>query len=209
VWVALAASVASALMTTPIAAAGESPAVAERVHARAAVPNEARKIGEVRLVEQGSTTVVQTVLATRVITRAVAEIRQKEERNWPPDRDGHADMERYVAALEQAATKLRQEFPPADARSIDDAERRSRLLIELRADSSSAEIVIAEFEVLNTSAPYEPTVSRVFAKLALSRAYVLENMRLILADAFRVPESDLGRLGPLGPLVPLDLGAPP
>ena len=46
---------------------------------------------------------------------------------------------------------MRQELPPADARSIDDAERRSRLLIELRADSSSAEIVIAE----DSAAPLE------------------------------------------------------
>jgi hypothetical protein len=112
-------------------------------------------------------------------------------------------MESYMTALEQAATTLRQELPPADARSIDDAERRVRLLIELRADSSSVEVVIAEFEVHDASAPYEPTVSRVFANLSLSRAYVLENMRLILADAFRVPESDLWRLGPLGPLDPV------
>jgi len=211
VGVALAASVALAFALTiaPIAAAGESPAVDERVYARTAVPDEARKIGEVRLVERGSTTLVQTVIATRVITRAVAEIRQKEERNWPPERVGHADMERYVTALERAATTLRQELPPADARSIDDAERRVRLLIELRADSSRTEIVIAEFQVRDASAPYDPTVSRVFANLALSRAYVLENMRLILADAFRIPESDLGRLGPLGPLAPLALGSPP
>ena len=194
--------VASVLMLAPIAAAGDAVPGAERVHARAAVPDEARKIGEVRLVERGSTTVVQTVLATRVITRAVAEIRQKEERNWPLDRDGHSDMRRYVDALEEAAATLRQALPPADARSIDDPERRVRLLIELRADTSSTEVVIAEFESRDASAPFEPTPKRLLATLPLSRAYVLENMRLILADAFRLPEADLGRLGPLGPLAP-------
>jgi hypothetical protein len=196
------ATVTSALLLAAIATAGDPPPVVERVHARAAVPDEARKIGEVRLIERGSTTVVQTVLATRVIARAVAEIRQKEERDWPLDRDGHSDMRRYVDALEQATAILKQELPPADARSIDDPERRVRLLIELRADSSSTELVIAEFQARDASTPYEPTVSRVLATLSPSRAYVLENMRLILADAFQLPEADLGRLGPLGPLAP-------
>jgi hypothetical protein len=198
----MSATLAAALMLAAIATAGDAPPLAEHVHARAAVPDEARKIGEVRLIERGSTTVVQTVLATRVITRAVAEIRLKDERNWPLDSDGHADSKRFVEALEQGAATLRKELPPADARSIDDPERRVRLLIEFRADSSSTEVVIAEFESRDASTPYEPTVSRVLATLSLSRGYVLENMRLILADSFRVSEADLGRLGPLGPLAP-------
>ena len=36
--------------------------------------------------------------------------------------------------------------------------------------------------------------------VALGRPYVVRNMRLILSDAFHVPEADVDQLAPLGPI---------
>lgn len=170
------------------------------VHARTAVPDEARKLGEVKLITRGTSTVVQSVLVTRVLPRAVAEIRLKEEANWPVGSVGRDDMQRYVAALEEAATTLRAELGPADARTAADEERRVPLLIEFRVDDVVAEVAIATFEPKDSGSPFDPMSIRILATPALARPYVLANMRLILADAFRVSTDDLARLGPLGPL---------
>lgn len=162
----------------------------DRVHARHVVPNAVRRQGEVRLVERGEATVVQTLLATRVLARAVAEIRKKEERNWPPDRPGHEDAHRYVAALETATGTL-------EAAAGDD-DRRLHLLIEFVATADGGGVTIGEW-VPDPDDEDEPLSARPIATVAVGRDYLLRNMRLILADAFDVDESEVGRLGPLGP----------
>jgi hypothetical protein len=194
------------LLAAPgVATAAEPSGAVERVIARAAVPDEARKVGEVRLVERDGMVAVDTVLVTRVIERVVAEIRQKEERSWPPDSPERADMERYTGALVEAASELRSRVPLADARSVDDADRRIRLLIEFRADAAHAEVELATFESTESVAPdsqFDPRGRHSLVTLTLDRAYVLRNMRLILADAFHLPERDVGSLGALGPAAP-------
>jgi hypothetical protein len=195
-----AVALAAAGLTVGVAFAADPAASTDKVYARAAVPDEARKVGEVKLLERDGTTVVETVLSTRVIERVVAEIRLKEEQNWPPGSEGRADMERYVAALTDAAHLLRARIPPADARNIDDPERRAHLVIDFRADATRADVELADFDTADASTPFDPGVRRSLATLNLGRAYVLRNMRLILADAFHRPESDLSSLGPLGPV---------
>ena len=191
---------AALLVATPSIAATDVAPERDVVHARAPVPDEARKIGEVRLVTRGETTVVQTVIATRVLTRVVAEIRAKDEANWPPESAGHDDMKRYVAALENAAASLRAALPPVDARTTDDPERRIPFLIEFRADAKSAEVAIGTFQQRDASSPYEIASARTLGTPSASRAYVLENMRLILVDSFHVSKDEIAKLGPLGPL---------
>jgi hypothetical protein len=168
------------------------------VHARASVPSEAQKIGEVRLATRGETTVVQTVIVTRVPSRVLAEIREKELRGWPEGSDGRADAEAYLAALEQADARLRAGRARLDPRepSID---RRARLVIEFHANAEAAGVTIATFESPE-QALYEPAAIREeIARPEVGRAYVLRNQRLILADAFSRPEADVDHLGPLGP----------
>ena len=191
---------AALLFATPAIAASDVSPERDIVHARTAVPDEARKIGEVRLVTRGETTVVQTVIATRVIHRVVAEIRAKDEANWPPGSAGHDDMKRYVAALEEAAASLRAALPPVDARTTDDPERRVPFLIEFRANATASEVVVGTFELRDASSPYEIASARTLGQPSVSRDYVLENMRLILVDSFHVPKDEIAKLGPLGPL---------
>ena len=167
----------------------------DRVIATTVVPDAVRKVGEVRLVARDGATVVQTLLATKALTRVVSEIRKKEEGNWPPGNAQRASMERYLAALFRAADEL-----VARRAGGDDGERRIRLVIELVATSDVAGVLVGEFAGDEVDGRLQPTGRRPIETFALPRAYVLRNMRLILADAFHVPEADVGTLGPLGPI---------
>ncbi|HET9062473.1 MAG TPA: hypothetical protein VFO62_04215 [Candidatus Binatia bacterium] len=172
---------------------------ADEVLARVAVPNPESPVGEVRLLRRGDATIVQTLLVTRVLPRVTAEIRMKEERNWPAARPGHADMLAYVEALNAAQEQLRAALPAADARNVAAGDRRLRLLIELSASPVSAGIEIAEFTSAAEDRPYDVASRRPLATPDVERSYVLRNMRLILADAFHLPETDVDRVGALGP----------
>ena len=164
-------------------------AATDRVVRRKIVPNDARHQGEVRLVARGDAVVVQTLLATRVLKRVVAEIRKKEERNWPVGAAGHDDMVRYVDAVQAVAEQLAAARP----------DERQRLLIELVATADGGGIVVGEFEGEEAGGVIRPTSARTIATPAVDRSYLLRNMRLILADAFELDESEVDELGSLGP----------
>jgi hypothetical protein len=153
----------------------------------------------VRLLRRGDATVVQTLLVTRLLPRVTAEIRMKEERNWPAELPGHVDMLAYVQALSVAQEQLRAALPAADARNLADVDRRLRLLIEFAASPASASVEISEFTPVAADRPYDVASRRPLAAPAVGRSYVLRNMRLILADSFHVPETDVDRIGALGP----------
>jgi hypothetical protein len=199
------ASAASGSEQTPLPAFLLDPA-SDRVLARTVVPDATRKVGEVRLIARGEATVVQTLLATKVLSRVVAEIRRKEERNWPADAAGYRDMRRYLDALEAAAADLRTRRDGAgtDARG----DRRLRLMIEFVASETASGVLFAAFDATEVDGAMQPTSRQPITALALGRAYVFPNTRLILADAFKIPESEVGRLGPLGPLA-RPAGSPP
>lgn len=189
---AAAPAIACLLACTHALAAPAVPAfdaATDRVLARRVVPDNVRRQGEVRLVARGDAVVVQTLLATRVLRRAVAEIRKKEERNWPLGAAGHDDMARYVGAVAAVADELEAARP----------DERQRLLIELVATADGGGIVIGEFEGGEADGAIRPTSARTLATPVVGRDYLLRNMRLILADAFDVDESEVDRLGPLGP----------
>ena len=164
-------------------------AATDRVVKQTAVPDDVRRQGEVRLIARGDAVVVQTLLDTRILRRAVAEIRKKEERNWPVGADGHDDMLRYVAAIATVAGELEAAHP----------DERQRLLIELVATAEGGGAVVGTFEGGEENGALRPTGARTMATPAVGREYLLRNMRLILADAFDLDEDEVDRLGPLGP----------
>lgn len=153
------------------------------------MPAPARKVGEVRLISRGNAVVVQTLLSTRLLSRVIAEIGQKEKRNWPENDAASRD---YMAAL--AAGRLRVEKRDTGGR----ADRRRRLLIEFAADEKDAVVLVGTYTGGADTADLTPRTREVFSTLALPRAYVLRNIRLILADSFHLAETDVDRLGPLG-----------
>jgi hypothetical protein len=190
----------ASLVAAAVAGAATPPSIvptdagADRVVKRTDVPDATRKVGEVRLVQRGDAIVVQTLLATKAIARVLAEIHKKETENWPADRPGHDDMERYLAAIDENVEALRGERDAADG------DRRVRLAIELVATKDAESLVLATFAGDETGGFLAPTDRRVLGTVALGRAYVVRNMRLILADSFHVPEPDVDQLAPLGPI---------
>lgn len=160
----------------------------DRVHAVVAVPDPNRRVGVVRLLSRGDGVVVQTLLDTRLLSRAVAEIRAKEKRAWG---EGDAASAAYVAALDSALAEV--ERRPADE------ERRRRLLVEFAADAGGEAVLVGTFAAFEDRAMAHPSGREVFATLAPPRAWVLREIRLVVADAFDVPDSEVDRVGPLGP----------
>jgi predicted RND superfamily exporter protein len=189
--IALAASGARAdAVAVPPALAPALRDAGERRWARTFVPDETRKVGEVRLVTRGDADVVETLLYTRLLRRVVREIRAKEMANWPDGAPGHADAVRYCDALEAAERRLRGE--PDAGTSGDDRTR--RLLIEFVLTPTQAAIVLSRFEASGDPADLRITGREPLAVLEPSRDYVRRNMRLIAADAFEVEGDALGRL---------------
>jgi hypothetical protein len=165
------------------------------VHARTVVPDDVRAVGEVRLVQRGGATVVQTVLATKLLRRVVAEIAHKERGNWAPDQPGVDGMQRYVDAVEAAARELEAARDAAGG----GGDRRLRLIIEFVATPDAAGVALATFDASGQEGTFETPGRQGMSAFPLPRPYVLRNMRRILSDAFHRPEGDVGALGPLGP----------
>lgn len=200
----------------PLAFARVAPlldARSDEVVARIDVPSTAEKVGEVRLVRRGAVDVVQTWLHTKLLSRAVAEIRKKEMAAWPADRPGHDDAVRYADALVAAQKEIWQRMP-RDARMQD---RRQQMWIEFVIGPSAAVVAVGTLSPATTRSP-GATLSppqnvgeaaaavsneerETLAALELSRDYVRRNMRLIAADSFHVDASSLDAL--LAPLARL------
>jgi hypothetical protein len=164
-------------------------ASADRVNATTVVPDPARKVGEVRLLQRGPGVVVQTLLVTKLLSRVVSEIHDKEHGNWPAD---YEPARSYLAALDAA----RDAVEKGDSEGGD---RHRRLLIEFAADDQAATVSFGTFDSDAEARTITPRNRRILQTLALPRDYVLRNMRLILADSFKMAEADVDRLGPLGP----------
>lgn len=151
---------------------------------RAFVPSAQRPQGEVRIIRRGGHAVVQTLLYTRVLKRVLAAISDKERRNWPAGSAGHADMERYVAALEAfrlAAAKRTGQPAGGDDRQV-------RALIEFVDVPGAPFVAIGGVDIEGSGEAVRIRGRAAPAVLDFSPHYVQRNMRLIVADAFHISE---------------------
>ncbi len=152
----------------------------ERLHA-VDVPSTAQKVGEVRLVRRGSRDVVQTVLYTKVLSRAVGEIRRKELAAWPESRLGHDDSMRYVAAITAAQKEIWQRL----LRDVRTDDRRQSMWIEFILGASDSGVAVGTFRNAPPREGELPDGPReTLATLDLARDYVRTNMRVIAGDSF-------------------------
>jgi len=179
-------------------------AAADEVVARSTVPSPEQRVGEVRLIRRGDANVVQTLLVTKVLSRVVGEIRQKELLNWP-EGPGHEDALRYVDALAVVQKQLWGRLLAAEPAR----DRRQKIWIEFVLAPRASLIAIGAFEMEEPGGEVHVLRREPLAVLEPSRDYVLRNMRLIAADAFHVEGDALDSL-----LEPLELlrgpgGVPP
>jgi len=162
---------------------------------RAPVPSAQRPQGEVRIVRRGGHVVVQTILDTRVLKRVLGAVSDKERRNWPAGTAGHADMERYVAALEQFRRAAAERPDQAGA----EVDRRVQALIEFIDASGGPLVAIGGVTLAEDGGPAGTAAAvRIRARSApvllnLSADYVRRNMTLIVADAFSLDPGEAAK----------------
>jgi hypothetical protein len=169
-------------------------AAADQIVRRVPVPSPARPQGEVRLLRRDGEAVVQVVLWSRLLRRVGAEIRAKEERNWPDATSpAGAAARRYVAALEGAIEKTIAEAAPRAGRAAAKPPRKLGLVIELagRAEASRAVFLAAEIASDEVGLVIRRTRER--RRLSLPASYLERNLRLVVADAFGISEDEADR----------------
>ncbi|GIW45259.1 MAG: hypothetical protein KatS3mg077_2541 [Candidatus Binatia bacterium] len=144
-------------------------------------------IGEVRLLTRQDHTILEVLLQAVPMRRVVAEIRKKEESNWPPTRSGAPSSQRYVAALEKIQRQLWQQR----ARSARGPNPPQRLRITFVAAPDGSWVTLGSFEARGEPPSLEVLETTPIERLDLEPYYVHENIRLILADTCGL---DLGKV---------------
>lgn len=165
------------------------------------VPSEDQQQGEVRLLRRGGAAVMQTVLYTRVLKRVVAEIRKKELANWPPDREGYDDSQKYINAILEARNRIQERFPERRNRG----ERRQTMLIEFILSNDASLVAIAEPKLEEANGHMRIVSRRPIAVLELSRTYVRGDIYEIARDALKLGRKESKDL--LEPLLPPESAA--
>ena len=180
-------------LATPVHAelAQPVPLVGERqdLPARwAAIPKNPPHVGSVRLIKRGSALVVQTDLETTVLRRVLAAIKEREQSRWKAGLPERADMERYLALLDEAVAMVERRVtarPP-------DQDRYRRLQIEFIADPPRHRIVLLTRE---PNGPWEA-----FTPLNVSSRYLYGNMLAIVLE--NLADSPADALAAVRPLLP-------
>lgn len=192
----LAAFAVSAAVTTTPGSDALIDGARDEVVFRAFVPSGVVPQGEVRLIRRGGAVVMQTVLHTRFLERVVAEIRSKELASWPRDRAGHDDALRYIDAVLDASTRVRE----SARKRTSGGGRRQAMLIEFILSETASIVAISEPELERANGHLRIVSKRPITVLDLSRAYVRGDIREIARDALGVGEKESKDL--LEPLLP-------
>jgi len=188
------------VLSSPSASAGTPPAgqatlpddSADDLLYRAFVPSADKPQAEVRLAGRAGGHVVQTVLYSKLLKRAVAKILDKERRHWPESSAGHEDSMRYTRALVAAREEVAAKFADRQDRS----ERRQALMIEFVLVDGKSFLILAEPQVEVDGAIWRVSSRRVLAVLEPSTAFVRANMRLIAVDALGLDPEQAERAVP-------------
>lgn len=160
----------------------------DRICRRAGIATQFGRHGEVRLVQRGRSHVVQTLLHTKLLRRALGEIREREQEGWP---EGAADREashRYLEALERAERSL-----PRPGSADAGGDRRRALLIEFALSPDGQTVALLAPRVARSDAALTIEEARGIESLALPRSFVRGDMLRIVAEHF--PELDAAALG--------------
>ncbi len=185
--------------------AGHADAGRDTIVRSAFVPSDDRPQGEVRLNRRDGAAVMQTVLYTGYLKRVVAEIRKKELASWPPEREGHEDARKYIAAVLEARDRIQERF----AARANRGDRRQKMLIEFIFSGKESLVTISEPELEEVNGHMRILSKRPIAALELSRTYVRGDIYEIARDALKLGRKESKAL--LEPLLPREAGgaAPP
>jgi len=156
----------------------------DAIVARKVIEARGRDHGELRLVRRGGAAVVQTLLVTRSLKRAVARIRDKEAANWPQDGHGYGASRVYVEAVEEAAAQV-LEAPRTD--------RHRRLLIEIELSGNAGRIALSKPTTRAGADGITLVTSEPITRLDVPCSWARREIALIAGDA----GLDVDKLAPL------------
>ncbi len=164
-----------------------SSAGAEEEVCRAYIPTSERRHGEVRLIRRGAAVVLQTLLYTPSLRRGLQKIQQKEAANWPPERAGHGDSQKYLEVLAEGKTEALAAFD----RRPDPADLQQKLLIEVMQEGGDASVSTSVPDLDGAGDAIEIRAVRPVAASPVSVDYARAVMEIILQSAFHRPGSTL------------------
>jgi hypothetical protein len=186
--VRLAAAALAGLLAASSAAAGDE------ILRRVPVPSAARPQGEVRILRRDGGPVVQVVLWSRLLRRVGAEIRAKEERNWPDASSPEgAAARRYAAALEDSIEEtIAEAAPPRPPRgdTLADRPRPLGVVIELVPSGERGHAAFLAPEITRGEHGLEIGRRRERRRVSLPASYLERNLRLVVADSFATTEEE-------------------
>ena len=179
----VASAVAVAAATSHAADAAEPiDRARDRVRARAEIATPAGPHGEVRVLRRGRSAVVQTLLHTKLLRRAIGEIRKRELAGWPEGSPERAASLRYLAALARAESQLPR---PGTGAGTD---RRRALLIEFALWPAGESVTLFAPRVAESGEGLAIEDARAIDVLELPRSFVRGDMLRIVGEHF--PELD-------------------
>ena len=158
---------------------------ADEVIVRTRLEARGRNHGEFRLVRRGESVVVQTLLVTRSLKRAVGRIRHKEEANWPKDSPGYGASRRYVEAISGAVSEILETDHSGD--------RKRRLLIEMELAEDAGDISRWKPSTRDGEGGIALVTAELIARLELPCPWTRREMVLVAEDR----GLDLQKLAPL------------
>ncbi|MGH7804251.1 MAG: hypothetical protein ACREQJ_07870 [Candidatus Binatia bacterium] len=157
----------------------------ETILRRAWIPSAARPQGEIRLADRSSVPVIEVLLHTRLLSRVVARIRDKEKAAWP-DGSEHADASRrYLEALEQSAADVRRAHSPTPAeKGAKPPSPKLGLLIEIGAAGDRGFANFSDVDVVVAKDGLEVRRVRPLRQLDQPVAWAKRTVELIRAEHF-------------------------
>ena len=146
--------------------------------ARAYVPNGLFPQGEVRLIQRGSETIVQSVLQTRFVKRVRDHIAKNEQNNWRQ----HPDAAAYLRSLDEAFLEYQNRK--------ESGKNEVALAIEF-IDAPNAARVDFSFPMMSQDKHgFHVQPTKIWKSLKLSSDYIRKDQEHILVDAFKKRAAD-------------------
>lgn len=163
-----------------------SPTDAGAILARARIPSDDNPHGETRLIQRQGGACVQTLLHTTALRRGVHEMLKKEQAAWPAGQEGHSDSAAYREALEAA-----KQHVLSSVVTNTPAGGRLSLLMEMTLSPLATGYAFYDVKVEWSEGEYVVSDKTLIASRDAPARYASRAMRLMAANAFRLPENEL------------------
>lgn len=172
----------------------------EGIAAHFFVPSDSRRHGEVRLVVGPGQVAVETLLFSPSLRRGIQAIGKKEAESWPEGREGHADSQATLGALERGSRIVlapTESTAPVDPKAPVPAHRPiPKMLIRLQVNAAGAAYTVshATFPIPAGDGPIDLESETQIESVPVSDAYARANMQHMLEAVGALDDADVRAL---------------